>query len=107
MNTYSSLLSRTLELLRSLGGLPGPALIDSRRAFSKVLSIVTFNYTGTRPLTFENVYSGRWALDNRREFGSTSATGTASPLTPSQGITKDSTQASGWSLLVREAGFKV
>ena len=76
-------------------------------AHSQKFSIVTFYCTRNRPLTFENVYSGRWALDNRREFGSTSATGTASPLTPSQGITKDSTQASGWSLLVREAGFKV
>ena len=76
-------------------------------AHSQKFSIVTFYCTSNRPLTFENVCSGRWALDNRREFGSASAAGTASPLTLSQGNAEDSTQASGWSLLVREAGFRV
>ena len=82
-------------------------------AHSQKFSIVTFYCTSNRPLTFENVCSGRWALDNRREFGCASAICTASSLTPSQVCVnaeeeeEDSTQASGPRLLVRESWFRV
>jgi hypothetical protein len=69
---------RTMELLRRLAGMPGPQLVDS---------------------------SGRWALDNRREFGSASAAASASaPSLPSQAGRGDAghgRRASGRDALVR------